>query len=120
MVPGRWRAVTLLSVLLVCAALVTLTLRLRTSEHAVDAQQQAVQAQRQALQVNRDAVIELCRTNAILRGLVAEAVDLSEDRIAAGRVPAGEQQRLRLNIAVYQGYMEQLDQQTACREVVHP
>lgn len=117
---SRWRYATLVSVLLVCAAVLTLTMRLRSSEHAVDAQQEALRAQRVALEANKDAVTELCRTNAILRGLVAEAVDLSEDRLAAGRVPEAEQQRLRLNVAIYQGYIEQLDQQTACREVVHP
>lgn len=95
-------------------------MRLRSSQLAVEAQREALRAQRDAIETNRAAVTELCRTNGILRGLVAESVDLSEDQLAAGRVPSVTEQRLRLNIAIKQGYLEQLDQQTACREVVRP
>lgn len=83
---------------------------------------EAVAAQREAIAVNHQTVAELCRTNGIIRGVVAESIELlriSEYRVEAG-IPPHLRGRYRLGRPVLQGYLEQLDQQTACREVIRP
>lgn len=115
---GRW--VTFLSVTLLCVALIITTLRLRSSENTVDGLREAVSAQKQAIMVNRDTVTELCRTNAIIRGLLAEAIDLRTFDVASGRLPKRVATRYQMNIDINTGYLEALDQQTACRAVTRP
>ena len=116
----RWRFVTMASVLVLCAALIVTTMRLRSSENATDALREALVAEKEASKRDRHTLTELCRTHSILHGLVAETIDLRRQSLARGDVPLELRARWRLSITIFEGYLEQIDQQTACREVVRP
>lgn len=117
---SRGRAVTFVSVMLLCAALVVITMRWRSSEDTVDGLRDAVKAQREALQANRETVTELCRTNGLIIGLVSEQHDLTKTQLELNAIPARLVGRYRMHALIYEGFLDQLNQQTACREVVRP
>ena len=120
MTSSRWRFVTMVSVLVLCVALIVTTARLRSSENATDALREALAAEKEASKRDRHTLAELCRTHSILHGLVAETIDLRRRSLAQGDVPLELRARWRLSITIFEGYLEQIDQQTACKEVVRP
>lgn len=117
---SRGRIVTFVSVMLLCAALVVTTMRWRSSENTVDGLRDAVKAQREAINTNREVVSELCRTNGLIIGLVSEQHDLARTELELNALPTKLVNRYRIHALIYEGFLEQLNQQTACREVVRP
>jgi hypothetical protein len=73
-----------------------------------------------AIESNREALRELCRTNGILAGLVAEGVALRKRQLKAGMVPGPLEERWRLDILILNGYQGTLAEQTACAEITKP
>ncbi len=124
---GRGRTVTFLSILFLCVALAMLAARWRTSSdeletlrEIVDVQQQTIGDQRQLIIATRQGLAEVCRSNAITRGLVLDDIEIKRKLAQEPGLSEATRRRLRLGVNVYEGYVDQLDQQTACREVLNP
>lgn len=115
---GKW--ITWLSVLLLCTALIITTVRWRQSEKALDATVLAMKAQSDAIERNRLALSELCRTNGIMNGVLSELKDLRITEIKSGKFSKDLTRRYRVDKDILQGYLNQLDQQTACVEIINP
>lgn len=114
------RFITWLSIVMLCAALVVTTERWRSSRQEIARSQETIKAQERAIASNRRGLTELCRTNAIVRGLVTEQLEIQRATLDTGSIPPKLLPRFKLGISVIEGYRDQLDQQTACEEVTQP
>jgi hypothetical protein len=112
--------ITWITLIILSLALVLLTMQLRSSQNQAATMRKAMGVQATAIESNREALRELCRTNGILAGLVAEGVALRKRQLKAGMVPKPLEERWRLDILILNGYQGTLAEQTACAEITKP
>jgi type II secretory pathway pseudopilin PulG len=118
--PEQSRLVVIAIALLLGASLAILSVRLARSQAAVHALEQARVAQAEAIDRNREVLDELCSTNAVINGLVAQTIALFEKDLSTHSLPPKVVPTYEDTLATFKGYRVVLNQQTACAKVKNP
>lgn len=134
------RAWIILTFVPVAAAVIILSVGLRNANSTVDEQQRAIEAQQAAQKAQNHVLTELCRTNAIILGLVKGTETLFKYEVGILPLPRSNSRRNKgpnpprakplvptglvpyyLNaLEVFIGWEAQLEDQTACAKIVRP
>jgi hypothetical protein len=118
--PTAFRVAGALAIMFAAATVILLSVRLHDSQNNVAALDRANTAMAASIRHDHHVLTELCNTNSVLNGLVAQTIVLFQRDLASKALPPSVISTYKETLETFKGYHSILNEHTACNQIRKP